>query len=104
MTGGSLTDSATAGTPTGRQRRRRPSPADPAVPWAGAVLAPLIARAVDRLPAIRLFAGIVPDAIAGTVLTAAGNTLHLPGLPTDPVLAAGSPVLAEAVERLAVGV
>jgi DNA-binding CsgD family transcriptional regulator len=67
------------------------------------VLAPLIARAVDRLPAIRLFAGIVPDVIAGAVLTAAGNTLPLPGLPIDPVLAAGSPVVAEVVERLAVG-
>jgi hypothetical protein len=67
------------------------------------VLAPLIARAVDRLPAIRLAAGIVPDVIAGAVLTGAGNTLPLPGLPTDPVLAAGSPVVAEVVERLAVG-
>jgi DNA-binding CsgD family transcriptional regulator len=67
------------------------------------VLAPLIARAVDRLPAIRLFAGIVPDVIAGAVLTRAGNTLSLPGLPIDPVLAAGSPAVAEVVERLAVG-
>ncbi|MGZ4658797.1 MAG: hypothetical protein ACXVGE_18270 [Blastococcus sp.] len=67
------------------------------------VLAPLIARAVDRLPAIRLFAGIVPDVIAGAVLTPAGNTLPLPGLPIDPVLAAGSPVVAEVIERLAAG-
>jgi hypothetical protein len=67
------------------------------------VLAPLIARAVDRLPAIRLLAGIVPDVFAGAVLTAAGNTLPLPGLPTDPVLAAGSPVVTEAAQRLAVG-
>jgi hypothetical protein len=67
------------------------------------VLAPLIARAVDRLPAIRLAAGIVPDVFAGAVLTGAGNTLPLPGLPTDPVLAAGSPVVVEVVERLAVG-
>jgi hypothetical protein len=67
------------------------------------VLAPLIARAVDPLPAIRLLAGIVPDVFAGAVLTLAGNTLPLPGLPTDPVLAAGSPVIAEVVERLAVG-
>jgi hypothetical protein len=67
------------------------------------VLAPLIARAVDRLPAIRLFAGIVPDVFAGAVLTSAGNTLPLPGLPIDPVLAAGSPVVAEVVARLAVG-
>jgi hypothetical protein len=67
------------------------------------VLAPLIARAVDRLPAIRVLAGIVPDVFAGAVLTTAGNTLPLPGLPIDPVLAAGSPVVAEVVERLAVG-
>ncbi len=67
------------------------------------VLAPLIARAVDRLPAIGLFAGIVPDVFAGAVLTSAGNTLPLPGLPLDPVLAAGSPVLAEVAERLACG-
>jgi DNA-binding CsgD family transcriptional regulator len=67
------------------------------------VLAPLIARAVDRLPAIGLFAGLVPDVFAGAVLTRAGNTLPLPGLPIDPVLAAGSPVVAEVVERLAVG-
>jgi hypothetical protein len=66
-------------------------------------LAPLIARAVDRLPAIRVFARIVPDVFAGAVLTTAGNTLPLPGLPIDPVLAAGSPVVAEVVERLAVG-
>jgi hypothetical protein len=66
-------------------------------------LAPLIARAVDRLPAIRVFAGIVPDVFAGAVLTSAGNTLPLPGLPTDPVLAAGAPVVAEVVERLAAG-
>ncbi|SFL09804.1 hypothetical protein [Geodermatophilus ruber] len=66
-------------------------------------LAPLIARAVDRLPAIRLFAGIVPDVFAGVALTRAGNTVPLPGLPIDPVLAAGSPVVAEVVERLAVG-
>jgi DNA-binding CsgD family transcriptional regulator len=67
------------------------------------VLAPLIARAVDRLPAIRVFAGIVPDVFAGAVLTQAGNTLPLPGLPTDPVLAAGAPVVAEVVQRLDVG-
>jgi hypothetical protein len=67
------------------------------------VLAPLIARAVDRLPAIRLIAGVVPDVIAGAVLTAAGNIVPLPGLPLDPVLAAGSPAIAEVVGRLAVG-
>jgi hypothetical protein len=67
------------------------------------VLAPLIARAVDRLAAIRLLVGIVPDVIAGAVLTEAGNTLPLPGLPIDPVLGDGSPVIAEVVERLTLG-
>ncbi|TFV70346.1 hypothetical protein E4P40_21625 [Blastococcus sp. CT_GayMR20] len=67
------------------------------------VLAPLIAQAVDPLPAIRLVTGMVPDVIAGALLTAGGNTLPLPGLPIDPVLAAGSPVVAQVVERLAVG-
>jgi hypothetical protein len=67
------------------------------------VLAPLIARAVDRLPAIRALVETVPDVFAGTVLTRAGGTLPLPGLPIDPVLAAGSPVIAEVVDRLAVG-
>jgi hypothetical protein len=66
-------------------------------------LAPLIARAVDRLPAIGALAALVPDAFAGTVLTRAGNTLPLFGLPIDPVLAADSPAVVEVVERLAVG-
>ena len=67
------------------------------------VLAPLITRAVDRLPDIRQVVGIVPDVIAGAVLTAAGDTLPLPGLPTDPVLAAGSPAVTEVADRLAGG-
>jgi DNA-binding CsgD family transcriptional regulator len=66
-------------------------------------LAPLIARAVDRLPAVRLMAGIVADVFAGTVLTRGGNTLPLPGLPVDPVLAAGSAAIAEVVDRLGAG-
>jgi hypothetical protein len=78
----------------------RPSPADRDLTG---VLTPRIARAVDRLPAIRLFVGIVPNIVAGVVLTRAGNTLPLPGLPTDPLLVAGSPVVAEAVEWLTVG-
>ena len=77
-----------------------PTPADRDLTGA---LTPLIARAVDRLPAIRLLTGIVRDVIAGAVITPAGNTLALPGLPLDPVLAAGSPVIVEARERLAVG-
>jgi hypothetical protein len=67
------------------------------------VLAPLIAGAVDRLPAIRAFAWTVPDVIAGTVLTRAGDTLPMPGLPIDPVLAAGSAAVAEVIVRLDAG-
>ena len=42
----------------------------------------------------------MPDVIGGAALTRAGNTLPLPDLPLDPVLGAGSPVVAEVVERL----
>ncbi|MCU1616882.1 MAG: hypothetical protein JWO98_4422 [Frankiales bacterium] len=78
----------------------RPTPADRDL--LGALTEP-IARAVDRLPAISTYAGIVRDVIAGVVLTRNGNTLPLPGLPSDPVLAAGSPMVAESAERLAAG-
>jgi hypothetical protein len=77
-----------------------PTPADRDL--LGALTGP-IAHAVDRLPAISAYAGIVRDVIAGVVLTRTGNTLPLPGLPSDPVLAADSPIVAESAERLAAG-
>jgi DNA-binding CsgD family transcriptional regulator len=78
----------------------RPTPADRDL--LGALTGP-IARAVDRLPDISTYAGIVCDVIAGVVLTRTGNTVPLPGLPSDPVLAADSPMVAESAERLATG-
>jgi hypothetical protein len=63
----------------------------------------VMAHAVDRMREIRAAARIVADAVAGVVLTRAGSALRLPGLPGHPVLAAGSPVLAEAAERLDAG-
>ncbi|MFI7599163.1 LuxR C-terminal-related transcriptional regulator [Actinoplanes sp. NPDC049681] len=58
-----------------------------------ATLAPLIAHAVDPLRSIRAVADIVTGAVAGVVLTRAGNTVALPGLPGDPLLAPGSSVV-----------
>ena len=63
----------------------------------------VMAHAVDRMRTIRAAARLVGDAVAGAVLTRGGNALPLPGLPAHPVLATGSPVLAEAAERLDAG-
>jgi DNA-binding NarL/FixJ family response regulator len=62
-----------------------------------------MAQAVDRMRTIRAAASIVHDAVAGIVLTRGGNAVPLPGLPDHPVLAVGSPALAEAAERLDAG-
>src|SRR4051812_9245018 len=75
--------------PRGSGSDRRPRPADRAG-----------GRPAGRGPPVRRDRA---DVLAGAVLTQAGNPLPLPGLPIDPVLAAGSPVIAEVVERLAVG-
>ncbi len=58
-----------------------------------AVLAPLIAHAVDPLRSLGTVAAVVADAVAAVVLTRAGNTVALPGLAGDRLLTAGSPVL-----------
>jgi hypothetical protein len=60
----------------------------------------VMAHAVDRMRTIRAAAGIVRHAVAGVVLTRGDGVLPLPGLPAHQVLAAGSPVVAEAAERL----
>jgi hypothetical protein len=78
----------------------RPTPADRDL--IGAVTR-VMAHAVDRMRTIRGAARLVGDAVAGAVLTRAGNALPLPGLPAHLVLATGSPVLAEAGERLDAG-
>jgi DNA-binding CsgD family transcriptional regulator len=65
-------------------------------------LNPLLATAVDRLPSLAVAAGLIGDAVAGTVLTRASCATPLPGLPDHPLLVAGSPVLI-AAQRLLTG-
>jgi DNA-binding CsgD family transcriptional regulator len=66
-------------------------------------IARVMAHAVDRMREIRSAARVVGDAVAGVVVTRGGSAVRLPGLPDHRVLAPGSPVLAEAVERLDAG-
>ncbi len=66
-------------------------------------LRPLIAAAVDPLRDAATVAGVVADAVAGVVCTAGGETVALPGLPSHPLLAAGSPALTAARAQLADG-
>ncbi|MEE6258158.1 LuxR C-terminal-related transcriptional regulator [Plantactinospora sonchi] len=67
------------------------------------LLAPVIAEGVDPMRSIVTLSRIVAGATAGVVLTRAGNTLELAGLPDHPVLRTGSPVLGAAAESLAEG-
>jgi DNA-binding CsgD family transcriptional regulator len=67
------------------------------------VLAPTIANAVDPLRGLARVAGMIGDARAGIVLTRAGTTMALPGLPSHPLLATGSEVLTVAAQRRTVG-
>jgi len=62
-----------------------------------------IAHAVDPMRTVAQTARIIGDAEAGIVLTRAGGTLPLPGLPTHPVLTEHSDVLTAAAERLSYG-
>jgi hypothetical protein len=66
-------------------------------------LAPVIAHAVDRMQSLTAAARILRDATAGIVLTRAGNSLPLPGLPTHPLLTTRSALLTTAAERTAAG-
>jgi len=66
------------------------------------ILAPVIANAVDPLRSITAVARMVGDAYAGIVLTRAGNTVPLPGLPGHCLLDVSSNVLAVAAERSSV--
>jgi DNA-binding NarL/FixJ family response regulator len=78
----------------------RPTPADQD---RIAAVTRVMAQAIDRMATIQATARLVRDAFAGIVLTRRGNALPLGGLPADGLLAAGSPVLAEAAERLDAG-
>ncbi|CCH87447.1 protein of unknown function, putative GAF domain [Modestobacter italicus] len=78
----------------------RPSPADRRVL---AAVTGVIADDLDRTREIATIAGLVGTATAGVVLTRGGDTVPLPGLPDDRLLAAGSPVLAVAGHELSAG-
>jgi DNA-binding NarL/FixJ family response regulator len=64
-------------------------------------LAPAIAQAIDPMRAIGAAARIIRNAQAAVVLTRAGQTLALDGLPRHRLLAPGSAALAVAADHLA---
>ncbi|MEU8612405.1 LuxR C-terminal-related transcriptional regulator [Actinoplanes sp. NPDC048791] len=68
-----------------------------------AILAPSIAKAVDPTRSLAGMARIINPALAGILLTRAGSTLPLTGLPGHPLLDAGSTVLAVAARQLTAG-
>jgi DNA-binding CsgD family transcriptional regulator len=77
--------------------RRPPSPATRRrLGW----LAPVLAHGIDPMRSLLTTAGLVRGATAGVVLRADGGCQPLPGLRTHALLAAGSPVLAAAHERI----
>ncbi len=59
-------------------------------------LGPLIAHAVDPMRTVAALTSLVTDAVAGVVLTRAGEAVSLPGLSGHRLLTPGSPVLTEA--------
>jgi DNA-binding CsgD family transcriptional regulator len=75
-------------------------PTDAARDLIGA-LAPTLGHALDPMRSITAAARLVQGATAGVVVTRAGRSLALPGLPAHPLLAAGSLVLAEVARHLA---
>jgi hypothetical protein len=56
-------------------------------------LGPTIASALDRLPSFVAAAQLTGDAMGGVVVTRAGRTVRIPGLPTHPLLVEGSAAL-----------
>jgi len=68
-----------------------------------AQLAPVVARGIDPMASLVAAARLVRGARAGVLLRADGGCQELPGLPTDGVLGAGSPVVALARERAVAG-
>ena len=77
-------------------------PTDAARDLIGA-LAPTLGHALDPMRFIMAGARLVRGATAGVVLARVGRPLPLPGLPTAPLLAAGSAVLVEVARQLADG-
>ncbi|KUL29444.1 hypothetical protein [Actinoplanes awajinensis] len=67
------------------------------------VVAPIIARAVDPRQKLTAMASLVADPIAATVLTRAGSTEPLPGLPGLASFGPAAPIVAEARALLAAG-
>src|SRR3954469_56961 len=78
----------------------RPSRADRQVL---AAVTRVIADHLDRTQEIAALARIVGTAEAGVVLTRGGDTLPLPGLPDDRLLAPASPILDAARDELSAG-
>jgi GAF domain len=78
----------------------RPDPDDRQVL---AAVSRVIADALDRTQEIATIARIVGTAEAGVVLTRGGDSLPLPGLPDDRLLAPDSPILAVATRELSAG-
>jgi hypothetical protein len=68
-----------------------------------ATVTEVIADDLDRMQEIATIATIVGTAEAGVVLTRGGDTLPLPGLPGDPLLAPDSPILAAVTQELSAG-
>ncbi len=66
-------------------------------------LAPVLAHGVDPMRSLLLAAHLVRGARAGVVLWADGGCQALPGLPGDPLLVLGSPVMAAAREQIGDG-
>lgn len=76
-----------------------PAPASPAVRRRLARLAPLLAHGLDPLRSLLAAARLVQGVTAGTALRADGRCEVVPGLAADPLLLAGSPLVAVARRR-----
>lgn len=77
--------------PTSASRRRLAS------------VTPVLAHGIDPMRSLLTLAQLVRGTTAATALRRDGQIERLPGLESDPLLSAGSPVLAEASDRLARG-
>ncbi|NAZ85099.1 helix-turn-helix transcriptional regulator [Kineococcus sp. T90] len=80
-----------------------PQPPSPTTRRRLGQLAPVLARGLDPMRSLVDAARLVRGARAGLVLLADGDCRQLPGLPTDDVLRADSPLVAAARERAGAG-